>query len=293
MPIVIIDVCNVQNDKKMNKILKTLALLISVSSFAFAQDFQGKAIYKTANKMELKMEGMDPAMQKRIQETVSKQQQKEFTLAFDPYSSIYTLNESLDASPQQNGGMQVMIVSNGASDKVYKNTKEKRFSSSRDLFGKPFLVKDELEAFEWKLTKETKQIGQYTCYKATYDREQESFQSMTVNNEEAEKTETTTKTITVEAWYTPDIPVGHGPQMYWGLPGLIMEVKNGGSTIVCSEVILNPNDKVSISEPTKGKVISEKKYKVLMDKKMEETQKMNSGGRKKGDGHVMEIRAGG
>ena len=286
------DVCNVQNDQKMNKILKTLALLITVSSISMAQDFQGKAIYKTANKMELQMEGMDPAMQKRIKEMVSKQQQKEFTLAFDPYTSLYTLNESLDASPAQGGGMMVM-VSSGASDEIYKNTKEKRFSSSRDLFGKPFLVKDELEPFKWKITKETKQIGQYTCYKATYNREQESFQSITVDNKEEQKTETTTKTITVEAWYTPDIPVGHGPQMYWGLPGLIMEVKNGGSTIICSEVVLNPSEKVSISEPTKGKVISEKKFETMMDEKMEEMEKMNKGGRRKGGGHVMQIRAGG
>lgn len=258
-----------------------------------AQDFQGKAIYKTANKMDVVLDGMDPAMVKRIQDMLSKQQQKEFTLAFDAFSSLYTLNESLDTgNPQQGGGMMVMVA-NGASDDIYKNTKEKRFSSTRDLFGKPFLVKDELKAFEWKLTKETKQIGQYTCYKATYDREQEFFQSISVNNEEEEKTETTTKTITVEAWYTPDISVAHGPQMYWGLPGLIMEVKNGGSTIICTEVVLNPQDKVSINEPNKGKVISDKEYEALMDEKMEEMDKMNSGGRRKGGGHVMRIRAGG
>lgn len=278
----------------MKKSITTLLLFLSISSLSWAQDFQGKATYKSVNKMELQMEGMDPTIQKRVQDMLDKQSRKEYTLAFDAYSSLYTLNESLDASPQQAGGMTFVGVSvGGGSDEIYKNTKEKRYSSARDLFGKPFVVKDELKAKEWKLTKETKQIGHYTCYKATYDREQESFQSISVNGEEESKSETTTKTITVEAWYTPDIPVAHGPQMYWGLPGLVMEVKNGNSIIICSEVVLNPTDKVVINEPTKGKVITEEKFDVLMEEKMAEMEKMNAGGKKKGDGHTMKIRVGG
>lgn len=284
-----------KNYKTMKKSLSTLLLLVCISTLSLAQDFQGKATYKTANKMDIRMdgEGMDPAMQKRIQEMMSKQSQKEFTLAFDAYSSLYTLNESLDASPQQQGGMVFIGVEAGGSDEIYKNTKDKRFTSARDLFGKPFLVKDDLETAEWKITKETKQIGQYTCYKATYDREQESFQSISINNEEESKTETTTRTITVEAWYTPDIPVAHGPGMYWGLPGLVMEVKNGGSTIICTEVVMNPKDKIAIKEPNKGKVINEKKFEKLMNEKMAEMEKMNQGGKKKGDGHTMSITIGG
>ncbi len=273
----------------MKKSLSSLLLLVCINSLLTAQEFQGKATYKTANKMEIKLEGIDPAMQKRVQEMLSKQQQKEYTLAFDAYSSLYTLNEELEAAPQQQGGMMFIGIDAGGSDQIYKNTKEKRFTSTRDLFGKLFLVKDKLKTFDWKLTKETKQIGQYTCYKATYDREQESFQSMSINNKEESKTETTTTTVTVEAWYTPDIPVAHGPQMYWGLPGLVMEVKNGGSTIICTEVILNPQDKIAINEPNKGKVVNEEKFEAIMDEKMAEMEKMNHGGKKKGDGHMMRL----
>jgi GLPGLI family protein len=281
-----------KNYKTMKKSLSTLSLLVCICTLSLAQDFQGKATYKTANKMDLKLEGdgVDPAMQKRIQEMMSKQAQKEFTLAFDAYSSLYTLNEALEATPQQQqGGMVFINVDAGGSDKIYKNTKDKTFTSARDLFGKPFIVKDKLEVRDWKLTKETKQIGLYTCYKATYDREQQTFQSISIDNEEESKTETTTKTITVEAWYTPDIPVAHGPAMYWGLPGLVMEVKNGGSTIICTEVVMNPKDKIAINEPSKGKVINEKKFEKLMNEKMAEMEKMNKGGKKKGDGHTMSI----
>jgi GLPGLI family protein len=291
------DVCSELKNTTMNKSLKLSLLLLCLSALTMAQDFQGKAVYKSANKMDIQLDGqgMDPEMQKRVQAMLAKQSQKEYTLAFDAYSSLFTLNEALDSSPQQQGGMMFIGISaDGGGDEVYKNTKEKRFTSQRDLFGKAFLVKDQLASNEWKLTKETKQIGQYTCYKATYDREQESFQSISINNEEENKTETTTKTITVEAWYTPDIPVAHGPQMYWGLPGLVMEVKNGGSTIICTEVVLNPKDKIDIKEPSKGKTVNEEEFTALMDEKMAEMEKMDRGGKQKGGGgHAMKITIGG
>ena len=33
------------------------------------------------------------------------------------------------------------------------------------------------------------------------------------------------KTIDIVAWYTPQIPVSHGPAEFGGLPGLILELK--------------------------------------------------------------------
>jgi GLPGLI family protein len=46
------------------------------------------------------------------------------------------------------------------------------------------------------------------------------------------------KETIVTAWYTPEIPVNQGPDKYWGLPGLILEV-NDGKTVLCSKVVLN------------------------------------------------------
>ena len=34
------------------------------------------------------------------------------------------------------------------------------------------------------------------------------------------------KKITIEAWFTPQIPVATGPSKHSGLPGLILEVSN-------------------------------------------------------------------
>jgi GLPGLI family protein len=64
------------------------------------------------------------------------------------------------------------------------------------------------------------------------------------------------KETIVTAWYTPEIPVNQGPDKYWGLPGLILEVNDGKTVILCSKVVLNSKTKAEIKAPTKGKEIS-------------------------------------
>ena len=58
--------------------------------------------------------------------------------------------------------------------------------------------------------------------------------------------------------------------MYQGLPGLILEVHDGELTVICSKIVLNPEDKVDIKEPEKGKEVNQDKYDEIMDKKQKE-----------------------
>jgi GLPGLI family protein len=161
--------------------------------------------------------------------------------------------------------------------------------------GKEFLVVDSLPKLNWKLEQETKQIGGYNCFKATVVKEasKTDFRNFRPKNNEAKKDEVKktsgeTKTnfednfeipkeIIVTAWYTPEIPVNQGPENYWGLPGLILEVNDGKTTILCSKIVLNAKDKVEIKPSKKGKVVSQKEYDETVIKKMEEFREMNRG----------------
>src|SRR5690606_18150081 len=80
------------------------------------------------------------------------------------------------------------------------------------------------------------------------------------------------KEILVTAWYTPQIPVNQGPGEYWGLPGLILEVNSGNTTILCSKIEINPTDKTEIKAPSKGKVVTKKEYDIIVKDKMKEMQ---------------------
>ena len=103
------------------------------------------------------------------------------------------------------------------------------------------------------------------------------------------KEEKVIKKRTLVAWYTPDVPVSNGPNVYGGLPGLILEVNDGDLTIVCSELVLNPKEVKEIKEPIKGKIVTRKKFGNIAKEK---TKEMMDRYRSR-DGKGIEIKIGG
>jgi GLPGLI family protein len=278
----------------MNTIAKyAIVILMAIATRLSAQDFQGVATYKTHRKVDVKLDStqMNSEMQAQMMAMLKKQFEKTYTLTFNKEASIYKEEEQLGAPQPQ--GMVVMMVETGGADILYKNTKEERYTNQNETFSKQFLIQDTLEKLDWELGKETKNIGDYTCFKATLKREIEVMESGVSVNGDKEFDETVkTEEIEVVAWYTPQIPVNTGPGNFHGLPGLILEVNDGSQTIICSKIVLNPKHKVKIEEPTKGKKVTQKKFDAIMDKKMKEMQERYHHDRE-GDGQSIEIRIGG
>ena len=98
------------------------------------------------------------------------------------------------------------------------------------------------------------------------------------------------KEIVVTAWYTPDIPINQGPENYWGLPGLILEVNEGKTIILCSKIVMNTKEKKEIKAPSKGKEVTQAEYDKIVTEKMAEMREMNQG---QGGGRTMQYRMGG
>ena len=275
-------------------VLKTFMLSCLISGSMFAQDFSGRATYKTHRKSSFELDSTtmaaNPGIQEQMEAQMRKMFQKTFTLDFTKSESMYKEEQELDApkGPSANGGVMVMVMGgNGSSDILYKNISENRMAHKTELMGKVFLIKDNLEAYDWKLTGEAKNIGNYTCYKAVYEKEEEDIQIDMIDGEVKE--EKVTKKRTIVAWYTPDVPVSNGPNNYGGLPGLILEVNDGDLTIVCSEIILNPKEIKEINEPTKGKIVTRKKFGEIAEEK---TKEMMNRYRSR-DGKGIEIKIGG
>lgn len=277
--------------------MKPHIIAIAILGFVInsvAQDFTGKAVYKTNRKTGFKIGGdsnMSEAQKQELEERFQKMNQKTFILEFDKTTSSYKEEEKLNApNPQANlGGMQVISVfgGGGSGSLYFKNLKEKRFVSKTDIMGKTFLIKDSIPNYQWQLTSETKNIGNYTCYKATFTKEVEN-RMMTVENGETKQTKKT-ETIITTAWYTPQIPISNGPTFYHGLPGLILEINDGKTTIVCTEIVLNPSEKITISEPDKGKIVSQTEYDKIRDEKNKELMERFQSR----DGKGIEIKIGG
>ena len=274
------------------------ALLVALISLpATAQEFQGMAVYesKTSTSEMMgqlsNMSQMTPDMQKMIEERMKKMFEKTFILNFNKTASIYKEEEKMDAPGSESQGRRMMSSMMGGGGTYYKELKDKKYTVDREFMGKEFLIQDSLPKYDWKMEGESRQIGGYTCYKATAIKpvDKSDFRNLSFKKgDDKAKAEAKASTnfmdmmempseITVTAWYAPEIPVSQGPENYYGLPGLILEVNDGKTVILCSKVVLNSKDKVTIKPSTKGKVVTEKEYNKIVADKMEEMQKMNSG----------------
>ena len=303
----------------MYKTITVLVFAIVSLQGLDAQEFQGMAVYESktsTSDFKSRMEGnkdIAPDMQKMIEERMKKMFEKTFILNFNKSASIYKEEEKLDASGQGGGRMKMMSSMMGGGGTNYKNVKQKTYSVDKEFMGKEFLIKDSLPNYAWKMESETKLIGGYNCFKATAVRpvSQSDFRNFRSKKEESKKEDSKAeavktkdeakktnfmddfelpKEITITAWYSPEIPINQGPENYWGLPGLILEVNDGKTVILCSKIVLNSKEKIEIKESTNGKVISQKEYDETVVKKMEEFRQMNQG---RGGNGGMPMRIGG
>jgi GLPGLI family protein len=283
---------------KFIKLCITCVLLL-VSVFSFAQkDFQGKAYYQSKTTMDMSRwtgdRQMNEQQKKQMEDRMKSWLEKTYVLTFNKEESMYVEDEKLEA-PVGGRGPSVWGSSFSAGPQ-YKNVKTKLYIQDQEFFGKQFLIKEEMKPLEWIMGTETKQIGKYTCFKATATKPSTEInwsRNNRTNNNDAAKAKDSTKNdtantkveeekemIEVIAWYTPMIPINQGPSEYWGLPGLILEVSAGNTIMLCSKIIMNPDEKTEIEAPTKGTVVSKQEYNKIISEKMEEMR--NNRGRQGG-----------
>jgi len=250
--------------------INILFVTLLMSASLFAQDFQGKAYYFSKSTMELGSFGdrMSEAQKKQIQERLKNRLEKIYVLTFNKEEAIFKEDDKLDAI----SGATDTWGKNFTPGSQYKNIKTNSLVQQQEFYGKQFLVKDDLLKIDWKMGTETKQIGNYTCFKATASIPSAdlSWFNFSWDDLRAEQNTAEIQMTEIVAWYSPQIPVSQGPMEYTGLPGLILEVSVGNTTMLCSEIIMNPKDKIKIEAPDKGKVVAKLEYKEIITGKMQE-----------------------
>ena len=251
-----------------------------VSLTGFSQDFQGRAYYMSKVNVNMDfMKNMPPDRAAAVKARMKTATEKNYTLEFNSNESFFDEEERLD--PNSNGGgfnwMQFVTGPEGGS--IYKDLQSKIYINKKELFGKVFLVKDSIPESKWVLTGETRKIGIYNAYKATITKEVEervmSFGNRSRTGEAPPNPpERKTRDVVMSAWFTPEIPIATGPSRYGGLPGLILEVSDDQTTLLCTKIVMNPTDKVKIKKPKKGKIIATSDFLVLQDEKRIEAREM-------------------
>ncbi|MFV0566835.1 MAG: GLPGLI family protein [Flavobacteriaceae bacterium] len=270
---------------------KTIAFVFGVLCFGLGQLFaqtniQGKVYYESKTTVDMsrfRNNDMPEEFKKRMEERMRKMNEKNYTLIFNQAESFYTEEEQKEESGRRWGPPMMSEIVKGPQ---YRNVKEGLMLQEQELVGKKFLITDSLPSLDWKMSGETKQIGDYMCFKATATKTVPNFEGRRFGpprdsqdgNEEKTGDKPLTKDIEIEAWYTLQIPINQGPGDYWGLPGLILEVVADNTTIVCSKIEINPDVKNEIIKPSKGKKVTQKAYNAILRKKMEEIRAQNNSG---------------
>ena len=276
--------------------LFTFISILFISLSTFAQDISGKAYYESKTTVDMDAFGggreMTEEMKKMIAERMKSMLEKTYILTFSTTESIYKEEEVLETGPM-NPGFRMMMGSYTPGPQ-YKNLQSKQLIEENEFFGKQFLVIDTIQKLDWQLEKESKQIGQYIAFKATAikkvnpndfsmarprrgrDNRRDSEEKEVEEKIDSSKVEDPIdrieipKEVLVTAWYTPQVPVGHGPGEYSGLPGLILELNAYRTTLLCSKIVMNPKEADKIEPPSKGKEVSREEYDNIVKEKTEE-----------------------
>ena len=297
-----------------NKVVLILFTLLFATNIK-AQDFQGQAYYFSKTTMDMSRWDrggkMSEAQKKQMEARMKPWLEKTYILTFNKQESIFKEDEKLEGGP--GGRAPSMWGSSFSAGLQYKNIKEKVFLQDQEFFGKQFLITEQMTPFNWKMGSETKKIGQYVCYKATTMRPSSELNFTSTNRRDRDKKkeqikkgsikeaseapapavavavlvvekeveEVKEKMVEVVAWYSPMIPVSQGPTEYWGLPGLILELSAGNTTMLCSKIVMNPEEKITIKRPTKGDVVTKKQYNEIITGKMQEMRDNRGRGSRK------------
>jgi GLPGLI family protein len=248
-----------------------LGALLFFSGALTAQEFQGKAVYKSKTPVSTDFGNskIPEYVKKKIMKRRTEYSQKTFELHFDKKASIYKEQVKLETGEGRSdrGRMYASMFGGAMAGSFYKNSADRESKRSVEFFGKDFLIEEPLKPFAWKLVKESKQIGQYTCFKAIASIEKPvkapSFWSKAkdtvASNAIPEK-----EMLLVTAWYTPQIPVSTGPSKYWGLPGLILGIQSPEEQLWCTKIVLNIKEKKALKAPKKGKILSQEAFDAMV-----------------------------
>ena len=145
-----------------------------------------------------------------------------------------------------------------AARSVYEDYEAGTLVETHEFLGRTFRVAEERPSYNWQLTTEQAMHLDYPVMKATTQHD----------------------STTVEAWFTPQIPVQGGPASYGGLPGmiLVLSINDGHTQYQATEVVLAELEEDRIGPPDKGQEVTREEFDRIVADKLEELSKTRGRG---------------
>lgn len=128
---------------------------------------------------------------------------------------------------------------------IKKNHETKTYSEYLYLLGSFYETKSPLPALDWKISSETKTRGEYKVQKALLSHSGREW----------------------EAWFATEISIPEGPSVFYGLPGLILSMKDASGDYQFDFMGIRKEDDIDVdyqwSEPIE--ISKAQKAKLLLD----------------------------
>lgn len=130
-----------------------------------------------------------------------------------------------------------------------------------EMTGKKYFIKSDINKYNWRITTESKTINDFLCYRATAIIEYDDFRGK-------EKHE-------IEAWFCPEIPFSYGPDIYYGLPGLIFEANYVNSKVkFYLKSIVKLDSQIPLTLPNEN-AITEEEFTAIFNAEMKKLTEEN------------------
>lgn len=167
---------------------------------------------------------------------------KKTTAQFGTLSSTLTFNTDRSLfTPIERLLPQGMDFYNNPMNKqlniVYTDFATNTNISQKEMYGDLFIVTDSTRKITWRITDQTQEIAGFKCRRAN---------GLILDS------------VYVVAFYTDEIGVSGGPESFWGLPGMILQVALPHENVIwtAKKVTIDPVPVTAIVPPKKGKKIS-------------------------------------
>lgn len=235
--------------------MKTLLLSLSLLLPLAAAAQEGHAVYQVTTRIDIEL----PPEMARLRDQMPSERTAQKSLYFD---GTATLTRELPREDEdqtiEDGGNRIVFRSRVSPDVLHVDYDAWATTEQKDFLGRTFLIDGEPREWAWRLTDERSEFLGYLCQKAVAERD----------------------STTIEAWFTPEIPVSVGPEHYHGLPGLILVLTedDGRRTFTAESVELAPLADGALTPPADGRRVTREEYDRIVEEKMAEMEaEMGSG----------------
>lgn len=227
----------------------TIFFIIIITSNVFSQSDNGHAYYSKKavinDSLVKKSNKIDSRTKDAVSKSIKEIEKFEYVLTFRKNEATYMESSRINDDSEKDMQIKMAKAIVGFNGLIYYNSQNKVMTHQLDFGGTKFLIKSNQEDMIWTLLNEKQTIDNIVCFKAKTIKIEEGRNGI-IKKE-------------IVAWYAPKINFNFGPDGFWGLPGLIVQIETENIITTLKNIIFIDNE-IELSKPKNGKEITKKEF---------------------------------